>query len=79
MQRVFLRDEGRYKAGEIKDFPPPTWKNFFPGYEDYTRAPAEIMTEMVVERLGLEGSDPEPKPRIKSGSKAKAKKEAAHA
>lgn len=73
MQRVFLRDEGKCRAGDVKDFPLSTWKSFFPGYESYTRAPDEVVKEMIVERLGIEHSEPRPKPKTRSKDR-----EAAH-
>ena len=47
MQRVFMEDRGRYCAGDTRDYPVTTWKDFFPGYEDFTRAPDELLKESV--------------------------------
>jgi hypothetical protein len=37
MQRMFLKDVGKYKAGHLADWPTSTWKTYFPGYEEYTK------------------------------------------
>lgn len=48
MQRVFLQDRGRFKSGELADYPITTWKHFFPGYETYTKALADVLTDLVL-------------------------------
>lgn len=48
MQRVFLQDTGRYKAGHVADWPTTTWKHFFPGYEKFTKSLADAMTDLVL-------------------------------
>lgn len=44
MRRVFTRDHGRHEAGSVVDYPLHTWKNFYPGYVEYT-VPADGETE----------------------------------
>jgi hypothetical protein len=45
MHRVFIKDHGRYRAGDTKDYPIPTWKSFFPDYEKFTRPVVEIAAQ----------------------------------
>jgi len=37
MKRVFVKDKGRFKKGDIRDYPLSTWNDFFPGYTKFTR------------------------------------------
>lgn len=47
MQRVFIRDHGRFKAGEVRDYPRHVWEGFFPGFESFTLPVSEAVRNAV--------------------------------
>lgn len=47
MERVFMEDRGRYRAGEVKDWPVGTWRSFFPDYEKFTKPLGEVTDKAV--------------------------------
>ena len=55
MQRVFLKDTGRILKGEIRDYPVSTWKDFFPGYDKFTRPVEEAAAETAMKPRRAEG------------------------
>ncbi|MBI4185308.1 MAG: hypothetical protein HY521_15050 [Proteobacteria bacterium] len=45
MRLKFVKDHGRIRAGEVKDYPVTTWKTFFPGFARFTRPAPEPAAE----------------------------------
>lgn len=54
MERVFLKDYGKIKAGEIRDYPGSIWKRTFPGYSEFTKPTAEVVASALSPAKGRE-------------------------
>lgn len=44
MQRIFTQDSGRWKAGEVRDWPLATWK-MFSDWQAISRPVDEVLAE----------------------------------
>lgn len=50
MERVFIKSVGRFEAGEVKDYPPPTWgsiaESIGENLDDFTQIPSALANEL---------------------------------
>lgn len=59
MMRVFLEDCGRYKRGEVRDWPKGTWQGIAKDFERVTRSVEEVVGRTMTEdELAGVGDEP---------------------
>lgn len=60
MMRVFLQDSGRYRRGEVHDWPKGTWQGISPRWEQISKPVQEVLDKRLTEAELAEIDEAEP-------------------
>ena len=65
MMRVFLEDCGRYKRGQVRDWPKGTWQGIHRDWEQVTRSVEEAVSQTMSEDELAEVTETEQPARVR--------------